>query len=790
MSQPYIDVTEFIEHPDKLYYDGTYYYDNDLYGILQPLSPKYDIQFFGDYLEFNANSPFPIHSLVTTPEDGIHSVGLINDTLVILDNNGKCSFKRISVSSKGEYIDNTYINSQFSTDIINGTFNDIAFEPNNGDGAIFIKDNQEIIFHNIPTPTDIDTLINGRLVSDAAVNTQKHFCLVFDTGEVLYYNGFDLSDTSYEMIPNDIITNQDYSSFTVGDFRSPNELSTISNVVAHNGFAVLTFDGNVIVWGDDFQRINNNDSSVIKPTATFDVTALSGCGVDYGVGVREDGTAVTWGTEMDNRLSNILTISDIKHIIPLREGLFYTTNNGKELNYSNDNFPVNDSTFTDFTNYYTENELLDVQYVKDLVYSDRFMFTIIEHSNPNNDPIKLDFKLRLYNDRYYIPLLHFMDYEPANVNLEVYTVCKSEYNTIGRNIEFSVVDTYYNENGIADFSKIVITPIDKDRNGVPDEPLSYKLIVDENDFIILESFIDINDSEVTRVSNTTHKLSESSYIEPNAIYYADVDETIVDFEDNHINYEQGKFYKGDVLIDGVMPNSASLLADNYDPVSGRTYYIKHGRSFTKDDPFKFQWTHYSSDGADRIDPSVSTIMDMYVLTNAYDNAVRRWLRSGASIEQFPEAPTSEEIRNSIRFIERNKSTSDQVIYIPAEYKLLFGSTARPEHQAEFKIVKMSGATLTDNEIKSQTIDAINQYFNIDNWDFGESFYFTELAAHIHNQLSGHVASVVVVPKFQSSTFGDLFQIKCEPNELFLSTAGVNDIIITNQYTNQNLRKFR
>lgn len=789
MTQPYINVSEYIEDASKLYYDGSYYYDTDLYGILKPLSSKYGINFFGNYQEFNANSPFSIHQLIETPEHGIEKLAIIDDVLVVLDTAYDAHFYKINSTTKGEFIDDVYINSTFSSDILSSKFRNIVVGVNGG--AIFIKDNQEVIFHDMSPPTDIDALIDDRLVVSAAINMEKHFCLVFDDGTVLYHTGVDLSDGSYELIPNSIIIDQDYSSFTVNDFKSPNIITNAIQVVAYDGFAILTFDGNVIVWGGEFQRINNNETGIMKPVATFDVDRLSGCGLDYGVGIRENGEAVAWGEDVDNRLANILEVSDLKSLLPLPVGLFYTTEQGKIVSYSNDTFPDTDPVLVNYSDYYSYEDLQAFNYIQQLAYSlDGYMFAMSKHDNLNTDSVRLDFKLREYNGGYYIPLLHFMDYEPANVELEVYSVCKSEYNSIGRNLEFSVVDTYYNEHGIADFSKIVIAPIDKDRNGVPDEPLAYKLIVNRDDFIIMETFVDINNSEVTRVSNDTHVLSESAFISPNEIYYADADKTVVDNDGNHVHYTEGNFYKGEPLTDGVNPNKAMLLENAYDADTGTTYSVEHGRSFTYDDPFKFQWTHYSSDGADRIDPSVSTIMDMYVLTNTYDNAVRRWLRSGNGIESFPTPPTSEEIRNNIRFIERNKSTSDQVIYIPAEYKLLFGTTARPEHQAEFKIVKMDGATLTDNEIKSHCIDAINEYFDIDNWDFGESFYFTELAAHIHNKLSGHVASVVVVPKFQSSSFGDLFQIKCEPNELFLSTATVNEIIITNQYTNQNLRKFR
>ena len=32
---------------------------------------------------------------------------------------------------------------------------------------------------------------------------------------------------------------------------------------------------------------------------------------------------------------------------------------------------------------------------------------------------------------------------------------------------------------------------------------------------------------------------------------------------------------------------------------------------------------------------------------------------------------------------------------------------------------------------TQVIEAVNEYFDVANWDFGETFYYTELSAYIH-----------------------------------------------------------
>ena len=88
-------------------------------------------------------------------------------------------------------------------------------------------------------------------------------------------------------------------------------------------------------------------------------------------------------------------------------------------------------------------------------------------------------------------------------------------------------------------------------------------------------------------------------------------------------------------------------------------------------------------------------------------------------------------------------------------------------------------------IKTRVIAAINEYFALDNWDFGDSFYFTELAAYVHNQLAPDLLTVVIVPNQSGQSFGSLFQINSAADEIFISGATVDDVsIITALGANQ------
>jgi hypothetical protein len=117
------------------------------------------------------------------------------------------------------------------------------------------------------------------------------------------------------------------------------------------------------------------------------------------------------------------------------------------------------------------------------------------------------------------------------------------------------------------------------------------------------------------------------------------------------------------------------------------------------------------------------------------------------------------------------------VYHPVKYKILFGSNATEELQATFKVVKNPKTNITDAVIKTRVIAAINEFFALDNWDFGDTFYFTELAAFIHNQLAPDLLTAVIVPNQTGQGFGSLFQIDSASDEIFISGATVGDVTI-------------
>ena len=76
---------------------------------------------------------------------------------------------------------------------------------------------------------------------------------------------------------------------------------------------------------------------------------------------------------------------------------------------------------------------------------------------------------------------------------------------------------------------------------------------------------------------------------------------------------------------------------------------------------------------------------------------------------------------------------------------------------------------------------------MENWDFGDTFYFSELTAYVLQQLSPNLVTFVVVPNSSLDVFGSLFEVKAEADEIFISGARVSDIEIIDEVTATKLQ---
>ena len=195
--------------------------------------------------------------------------------------------------------------------------------------------------------------------------------------------------------------------------------------------------------------------------------------------------------------------------------------------------------------------------------------------------------------------------------------------------------------------------------------------------------------------------------------------------------------------------------------------------------FKYQ---HNAPGRNRIDPTPVNIMDVYVLTSDYANDYINWLRDLTGEIVKPTPPTSSSLEIAYSTLDNFKTVSDTLVFNPAQFKPLFGSKADTNLQATFQVVMNPAVAITANEVKSQTIAAINKYFDLANWDFGDTFYFSELAAYLHTQLVPNIASILIIPKDSTLAFGNYFQVNSEPWEIITSAATVDDINVVTSVT--------
>jgi hypothetical protein len=200
----------------------------------------------------------------------------------------------------------------------------------------------------------------------------------------------------------------------------------------------------------------------------------------------------------------------------------------------------------------------------------------------------------------------------------------------------------------------------------------------------------------------------------------------------------------------------------------------------------FQYRH-NSPLTNRIDPGTSNIIDLYIVTQSYYTAYQNWLRDTTGTVLQPDIPTIDDLTSAYQGLQNFKMISDNLILNSVIFKPLFGPRAAQELRATIKVIKAQNSTASTTEIKSSVLAEMNAYFSIDKWNFGDTFYFSELAAYLHKQLGTIISSVVLVPLDQQKSFGDLYEIRSQPNEIFANGATIDNIDVIEALTSTNLR---
>jgi hypothetical protein len=335
-------------------------------------------------------------------------------------------------------------------------------------------------------------------------------------------------------------------------------------------------------------------------------------------------------------------------------------------------------------------------------------------------------------------------------------------NELGKDHDWQIDSAVIENDGYVEPKKVLVSFYDSKNDGQIDDPDSFDIITDSQNPLVQTGYLGNFIYFQYSADGSRYSLVDAS------MFTAYPDETYVPStpEDGQLFY----FYSADVV--------KMYDATNLDYILQTQYFVRSGRS-----GLKFHYVHNSGEEK-RIDPAKSNIIDIYMLTSEYDTAFRMWLKDTTQTEPMPPSTTTLEDTYS-QYLEPIKSISDTIIYHPASYKILFGSAADLGLQATFRAVKNNNLPVSDNDLKTRIIQAINDFFALENWDFGDTFSFSELSTYVMNIMTPDITNFIIVAK-NGSSFGNLFEVSCQSHEIFVSGAQVSDIEIITSITPSQL----
>ena len=340
---------------------------------------------------------------------------------------------------------------------------------------------------------------------------------------------------------------------------------------------------------------------------------------------------------------------------------------------------------------------------------------------------------------------------------------------IGLDQTWYIYDNVVQTDGYIDNTQILVTFPDDNNDGVPNDPDLFTNIVaptvNTNKKYVFFKQVTNTDNFITTVpvDNTTIVTSYAtqSAITANWTLYLSGQVFYTTTED--------AFYQ--LAISATNTRTLTKLTN---------YAAQIGRQ-----KLSFQYRHNSPNDR-RIDPSPNNIMDLYILTTQYSADYLAYIQDTTGTVAEPALPTNDTLKTEFgsgsTSLENYKALSDTIVYNPGKYKPLFGAKAPSALQATFKIVKNPNVNVSDNDVISSTVAAINRYFDSANWDFGDTFYFSELSTYLHNALAPNVASIIIVPSNTDVAFGGLMQINASPNEIMVSAATATNVQIISAIT--------
>ena len=337
-------------------------------------------------------------------------------------------------------------------------------------------------------------------------------------------------------------------------------------------------------------------------------------------------------------------------------------------------------------------------------------------------------------------------------------------------ITLRIIDQPIQPDGLVDDYQVIVSYQDSDGDGVPDDPDFFDEIVapaTNTNFklVFFERIVDIDDLE-------RYLLLEPGIVNSEYPTLSSIELVKAEYIDGQLfyAYTDAKFYVLSITVTGTR-----VL------IESSNYITKIGRQ-----SLYFQYRHNSA-LTNRIDPGSTNIIDLYVVTAEYYTAYQNYIRDSTGTVPEPTRPTIDELNTAYTGLQDYKMISDNMILNSVVFKPLFGAKAAEQLRATIKVIPAANTTASTSEIKNLVVTNIDEYFSIDKWDFGATFYFSELAAYLHSQIGTYISSVVLVPLNPQKSFGDLYEIRSAPNEIFTNAATVANIEVIDALTATNIR---
>ena len=325
--------------------------------------------------------------------------------------------------------------------------------------------------------------------------------------------------------------------------------------------------------------------------------------------------------------------------------------------------------------------------------------------------------------------------------------------------------------GFVDDFQVLVGFEDTDSDGVPDNPDFFNDIVAPNvtpnlKLVFLQSTVDFDNLQ-------RYLLVDAGIVNSDYATLDDIELVKQSYVDGQVFYAYSEQLFYSLTVN---PNNGTRVL-----ILRSDFIARVGRQ-----GLYFQYRH-NSPLTSRLDPGSTNIIDLYVVTLQYYTAYQNWIKDSTGTVPEPLPPTIDQLTTDYAGLQDYKMISDNMIVNSVEFKPLFGAKATEELRATIKVIRAANSTASVSEIKNLVVANMDAYFSLDKWNFGDTFYFSELAAYLHAQIGDIVSSVVLVPLNQQKFFGDLYEIRSAPNQIFVNAATVNNVEVIQALTSTNLR---